>query len=189
MWSTCYCLGRSAAIARWLSASPGASRSHILGQLLTESALLSLAAAGFELALAYWWMKLLRALIGFELPQWMVIELDGRVLAFTLAVSVIAGLISGLAPALQLSRPSLVESLQESGRGSSSGRRAGHLRDCLVVAEIALAVVLLTGAGLLIRRFLELQSQEKGFQADSTTTFRVDLGWKRYINQEAIARY
>jgi putative ABC transport system permease protein len=167
----------------------GASRSHILGQLLTESALLSLGAAGFGLGLAYWWMKLLRALIGVELPQWMVIELDGRVLAFTLAVSVIAGLISGLAPALQLSRPSVAESLQESGRGSSSGRRVGRLRDCLVVAEIALAVVLLTGAGLLIRRFLELQSQEKGFQADSTTTFRVALGWKRYINQEAIAQY
>jgi putative ABC transport system permease protein len=123
----------------------GASRSHILGQLLTESALLSLGAAGFGLGLAYWWMKLLRALIGVELPQWMVIELDGRVLAFTLAVSVIAGLISGLAPALQLSRPSVAESLQESGRGSSSGRRVGRLRDCLVVAEIALAVVLLTG--------------------------------------------
>jgi len=167
----------------------GASRSHILRQLLTESALLAMAAAGFGLALAYWWMKLLRALIGFELPQWMVIDLDGRVLAFTLVVSVLAGLISGLAPALQLSRPSLVESLQESSRGSSSGRKASRLRDWLVVLEIALAVVLLTGAGLLVRRFLELQSQEKGFRTNSITTFRVALGWKRYINQEAIARY
>jgi putative ABC transport system permease protein len=167
----------------------GASRLDLIGQLLTESAVLALAAAGLGLSLAYWWMKLLRAMIGFELPEWMVIELDGRVLGFTIAISILAGLISGLSPALELSRPSLVESLKEGGRGSSSGRSAGRLRDWMVAGEVALAVVLLMATGLLIRSFLELQSQEKGFRAESIATFRVALGWKRYIDQESIARY
>jgi putative ABC transport system permease protein len=166
----------------------GAGRSEILGQLLTESTVLSLTAAVFGLGLAYWWMKLLRALIGLQLPEWMSIELDGRVLAFTLAIAVIAGIVSGFAPALHLTRDSLGESLKEAARGSSGGRIAGKLRDWMIVAEVALAVVLLAGAGLLIRGFLELQSQEKGFRSDSLATFRVALGWKRY-GGEAANRY
>ena len=166
----------------------GARRRDILRQLLTESTMLSLIAAGFGLALAYWWMKLLRALIGLQLPQWMRIDLDGRVLAFTLAIAVVAGIVSGFAPALHLTRGSLGESLKEAARGSSGGRFAARLRDGMIIAEVALALVLLVGAGLLIRGFLELQSQEKGFRADSLATFRVALGWKRYSG-DATTRY
>jgi putative ABC transport system permease protein len=166
----------------------GAGRREILGQLLTESTVLALAAAAVGLGLASWWMKLLRALIGLQLPEWMRVELDGRVLAFTIAVAVIAGIVSGLAPALHLSRDSLGESLKEASRGSSGGGLTGRLRDWMIVTGVALAVVLLAGAGLLIRGFLELQSQEKGFRSDSLATFRVALGWKRY-GGDATNRY
>jgi putative ABC transport system permease protein len=166
----------------------GAGRSAILGQLLTESIVLSFAAAGLGLALAYWWMKLLRAIIGAELPGWMVIEIDARVLAFTAGIAVLAGIISGLAPALQVSRGSLTESLKEAGRGNSGGRLAGRLRDWLIVAEVALAVVLLAGAGIMIRGFGSLLTQDKGFRAESIQTFRVALG-VHYAAQDAKVQY
>jgi predicted permease len=166
----------------------GAGRPAIVGQLLAESAVLALASAGFGLALAYWWMKLLRTLIGARLPEWMSVDIDGRVLAFTIVVSIVAGMVSGLVPALNVYRESFGGSLKEGGRGSSGGRTAARLRDSMIVTEVALAVVLLAGAGALMRGFLALQSQEKGFRADSVATFRVALGWKRY-NGEAIHRY
>jgi predicted permease len=166
----------------------GAGRPAILGQLLTESTLLAIASAGFGLALAYWWMKLLRNLIGSRLPEWMSVDVDGRVLAFTVVIAMVAGLISGLAPALHLYRESFGGTLKEGGRGSSGGKAAGRLRDSMIVTEVALAVVLLAGAGALIRGFIELQSQEKGFRSDAMATFRVALGWKRYSG-DAIHRY
>ena len=167
----------------------GASRSAILGQLLTESIVLSLAAAGLGLGLAYWWIRLLRAVIGPELPAWMVITIDQRVLAFTVTVAVLVGVISGLAPALQVLRTSQGDSLKEAGRGNSGGMLGARLRDWLIVAEVAAAVVLLAGASLMVRGFIRLQQQEKGFQSDSIQTFRVALGWKRYTSQEQIAQY
>jgi putative ABC transport system permease protein len=102
---------------------------------------------------------------------------------------VLAGLLSALAPAFQVIRRSLTATLRERGRTSSSGRAVGRLRNTMVVAEIALAVVLLSGAGLLVRSFLSLQSQSKGFDSTDLSTFRVALGWKRYISQELEARY
>ena len=180
-------LGREREIA--LRIAVGAGRSAIVSQLLTESVSLSVLAAGFGLALAWWWMKLLRAMIGAQLPEWMSIGLDTRVLAFTAAVAVLAGVFSGLAPALQLSRASLTESLKDASRGSSGGKRASRLRDWMIVAEVALAVVLLSGAGLLIRGFLAMQAQNKGFRTTRISTFRVALGWKRYTNLELTARY
>jgi predicted permease len=94
-----------------------------------------------------------------------------------------------MAPALHATRQALGETLKEGGRGGSANRSAGRLRDFMIAAEVALAVVLLAGAGMLIRGFLQLQSQETGFRANSIATFRVALGWKRYINHETIARY
>lgn len=166
----------------------GAGRSAILGQLLTESVVLSLTASGLGLALAFWWMKILRAIIGAQLPSWMVIAIDGRVLAFTAAVAVIAGVAAGLAPALQSSRTALADSLKEAARGSSGGRATGRIRNGLIVAELAGAVVLLAGAGLMIRGFEQLQRQEKGFRAESIQTFRVALGG-RYGPQEKRTQY
>jgi putative ABC transport system permease protein len=167
----------------------GAGRAAVVGQLLVEGLVLSLLAAAFGLALAWWWTKALRALIGSQLPSWMTITLDGRVLAFTAAVAVLAGVLSSLAPALRLSGRRLGQTLKQGGRGSSEGRVTRKLRDGLIVGEVALAIVLLAGAGLLIRAFVRLQAQDKGFQAEGIATFRVALGWKRYIDQPTISRY
>ena len=167
----------------------GAGRSTILGQLLTESVVLALLAATLGLALAYVWMKLLLAIVGTELPGWLVISIDWRVLSFTAATAIAAGIVAGLAPALQLSRGALSERLKESGRGNAGGTRAGRLRDCLIVAEIAGAVVLLAGAGIMIRAFDYLQTQEKGFRADSIQTFRVALGMRYGTQQQRVLYY
>ncbi|MBL8210517.1 MAG: ABC transporter permease [Bryobacterales bacterium] len=167
----------------------GAGRWQLLGQLLTESVVLSLSAALFGVGLAYAWMKVLRTLIGFELPEWMVIDLDGRVLLFTAGIGLAAGILSGLAPALQVAGTALAETLKEGGRGGSAGRSSGRLRDAMIIAEVALAVVLLAGAGLLIRGFLHLQSQEKGFDSTAVSTFRVALGWRRYGGERVVRYY
>ena len=167
----------------------GAGRLELISQMLTESAVLSVAATAFGLVLAYWWMNLLRAMIGPELPTWMVVDIDGRVLAFTAVVSLAAGFCSGLAPALQMCRDSLSEAVKEGSRGASAGRGTARLRDAMVISEVAVAVVLLAGAGRLINGLLELQQQHKGFRSDSIATFRVSLGWKRYADQASISRY
>jgi putative ABC transport system permease protein len=180
-------LGREREVAVRLAL--GAGRSTLVGQFLVESVVIAGLAAGVGLLLAWWWMRLLRGAIGFELPGWMTIDLDGGVLAFTVVVSVLAGVLSGLLPAVQFARGRLGEALAQGGRGGSAGKAAGRLRDAMIVAEVTLAVVLLAGAGLLIQGFLRLQSQDKGFQADGIATFRVALGWKRYIDQASTARY
>ena len=166
----------------------GANRRQLMGQLLTESLVLALIAAGFGLALAWSWMKLIQTLIGSELPQWMTIALDGRVLLFNTALSLLAGILSGLAPAFRISSGALPHALKEGSRGSTGGRNAERLRDMLTIGELALAFVLLAGAGMLIQSFVHLQSQQKGFDSNSIATFRVALGWKRYSG-DAVIRY
>ena len=118
-----------------------------------------------------------------------MIELDSRVLVFTLAVSLLAGLLSGLAPALHLTRPSLSTTLQEASRAGSSGRAPSRLRDGLIVAQVAVSVVLLVAAGLVVRGFADLVARDRGFRTESLATFRVALGWKRYNDQRTIAGY
>jgi putative ABC transport system permease protein len=167
----------------------GADRKDIITQLLTESTLLALLSAGAGLLLAAWWMTALRSLIGGQLPQWLSIQMDERVLVFTLGVSILTGIAAGLLPASQLSRTSHHESLKEGSRGSSGGKATGRIRNLLVVGEVAMAVVLLATAGHLIERFIRLQAQNKGFDSTSVATFRVALGWKRYIDQASTARY
>jgi putative ABC transport system permease protein len=169
--------------------SIGASRTDVLAQLLTEGLAHSLLSCCFGLILAFWWMHALRAQIGVEVPSWIVVDLNGRVLLVALAASVLVGLISAFAPALHVIRQSLMAALRAGSRTSSSDTTAGHLRTSMVVSEIALALVLLSGAGFSIRSFLALQSESKGFDADAISTFRVALGWKRYISQELEARY
>jgi putative ABC transport system permease protein len=179
-------LGREQEIA--VRVSIGARRAAIVGQLLAESVVLSLLAAGVGIGLAFWWIRLLRVLIGARLPAWMTVDVDGRVLAFAVLLAIGSGLVSGLAPAFHAYRKSFGASLKESARGSTGGALTGRLRDSLVVAEVALALVLLAGAGTLIRGFLELQAQEKGFSAASLSTFRIALGWRRYSG-DAVPRY
>ncbi len=180
-------LGRGREMA--VRAALGAGRGELVAQLLSEAAVLGLLAGAFGLLLAAWWMRLLRAAIGLDLPAWMRVDLDARVLAFTLVISVLAGLVSGLAPALHFTRPSLSATLKEGARGGSSGRSPGRLRDGLIVAQVAVSVVLLAAAGLVVRGFADLVARDRGFRVDSLATFRVALGWKRYTDQRRVAGY
>jgi putative ABC transport system permease protein len=159
----------------------GAGRSRLVRQLLTESMLLAGLSGLVGLATGWGWVKLLRPLVRAELPAWIVIDVDRRVLAFTLAVSVLTGLIAGLAPALQASKPDLNDLLKEGAKGSQGGARQ-QLRKALIVAEIALALVLLIGAGLMVQSFLRLRQTELGFRPDSLLTFRVALPWRKYTD-------
>jgi putative ABC transport system permease protein len=165
----------------------GAGRGRLISQLLTESVVLALLGGGIGVALAYWWVKVIAGMIGIELPPWMTIEIDGPVLLFTLAVSIITGLLSGIVPALRASNPNLNELLKEGGRGSAGGGHQG-LRRALVIAEIALALVLLSGAGLMVRSFWRLQSIDLGFNPDRLLTLRVALPWRKFNDEQGPAR-
>jgi len=139
------------------------------------------------LATGWGWVKLLRPLVRSELPAWIAIDLDWRVLLFTLDVSVLTGLIAGLAPALQASKPDLNDLLKEGAKGSQGGARQ-QLRKALIVAEIALALVLLIGAGLMVQSFLRLQQTDLGFRPDNLLTFRVALPWRKYDDDQGPER-
>src|ERR1017187_6608532 len=132
----------------------GARRWRVVRQLLTESIALSLVGAAAGLALAEWGVDLIlhyiRADIARHIAGWYEIQLDARAFAFALGLAVLAGIVSGLAPAIQSSKPDLNETLKESGRGTSASRARQRVRSVLVVAELALALVLLTGAGLMV---------------------------------------
>ena len=153
----------------------GASRSRIVRQLLTESVMLAIAGGVAGLFLASWGISGLLALSPANLPRAQTISLDGYVLCFTLAISILTGLVFGLVPALQASKLNLNESLKEGGRSSTEGRRRNRVRRLLVVSEIALAMVLLVGGGLMIRSFLRLQSVDSGFNPRNVLTMIVSL--------------
>ena len=151
-----------------LRAALGASRRRATRQLLTESVALGLLGGGLGLGLAIASLRVLVRLIPADVPRLDAIGLDGRLLAFALVISLVAGILFGLAPALQVSKVGLTESLNESGPGSGSGGKEHRgLRGALVVSEVALAVVLLLGAGLLIQSFLHLTRVDPGFELQS----------------------
>jgi putative ABC transport system permease protein len=157
----------------------GARRVRLVRQLLTESLLLALFAALLGLLLAQAGLAILPSFAPADIPRLDEVTIDGRVLGFTFLASLITVLLFGLAPALQAVRPDLVESLKEGGKGSA-GVRGTRVRGLLVAAEVALALVLLVGAGLMIRSFLHLQSTDLGFQPERLLTMRVNLyGEKR----------
>jgi putative ABC transport system permease protein len=152
----------------------GASRRRILRQLLTESLMLSLGGGALGLLIAYWGVKSILAISPEgAIPRMMEINIDWNVLLFTAAVSILTGVVFGLAPALQLSRPNVQGALKETTRSATS--RQGWLRSGLVVTEIALTLVLLVGAGLLIRSFLRLQQVNPGFDTESRLRFKISL--------------
>jgi putative ABC transport system permease protein len=156
-------------------AALGSSRGRAVSQLLTESLTLGLlgGAAGLGLALAL--LRFLVRIMPSEVPRLNLIGLDVRLLAFSFVVSLLAGILFGLAPALQLSRTNLTGALNEGGReGTSAGKRHNRVRAALAVSEIALAVVLLISAGLLIKSFLRLTRVELGFDPHNVLAFQLD---------------
>ncbi len=167
----------------------GAGRIGLVRLLLTESLMLALLGGLAGLALAYWWVGLLKNLLVLKLPAWMAISIDGRVLLFTLVVSVITGLLAGLAPAMSTSQAGLQEALREGSRGSSGGSSQASIRSTLVVSELAVAVTLLVLAGLLVKSFWRLQQADPGFRKASLLTFRTDPPWSRYNKVEQTARF
>ena len=170
-------------------AALGASRMRVIRQLLTESILLSLVGGAVGLMLAVWWSDLLVALGKEDIPRAVHVAIDWRVLGFTLGVSVLTGLIFGLVPAFQSSKTELVESLKEGGRSGSEGARRNRMRSVLVVGELAIAVVLLVGAGLLIKSLWRLQNVNTGLQPDNVLTFNLGLPETKYPTEKQAPFY
>ena len=161
----------------------GVSRWRLLRQLLTESAILGLLAGVIGLFLGYWALRLLTTLAATSFPRVVEAHMDLRVLAFTLLVSLATGLLFGLAPAFS-SRHVTHDALKEGGRGGTAGAGSQRLRGTLVVAEVALSLTLLVGAGLLIRSFLRLQDVDTGFRPEGVLTMRISLPSEKYAKIE-----
>ena len=161
----------------------GASRGRIVRQLLTESLLLSLVGGGAGLLLAAWGLDVLVAAGPADVPRLRDVHLDGQVLGFTLGVSALTSVLFGLVPALQASRPDPGDSLKEGGRGSTEGGR-GRMRGALIVAEVALSLMLLVGAGLLIRSFVRLLGTDAGFDAERVLALDIPLSRSKYPQPE-----
>ena len=171
----------------------GASRWQLIRQLLVESTLLSLIGAGAGLVLSGWGMGLLRRnippFIMEHVPGLKNVEVDLRVLGFTVAVALITGVLAGLIPALRFSRCQAGEVLKENTRAASAGAAAGNLRALLVASEIALALVLLVGAGLMVKGFRHLLTVEMGFDRTHVLTLRLALPETQYKNDAQILGY
>ena len=170
-----------------IRAALGASRRRLISQFLTESFLLAVMGSVLGLLIALWGSDALIALSPGNIPRLREVGMDGRVLGFTLLLALLTTLIFGLAPAWQTSKPDLNEVLKEEGHGATGG--SGHrLRRLLVVAEVAVSVVLLVGAGLMIKSFVQLQRVNPGFDSHNLLTMEITLPAARYgQNQQQIA--
>jgi putative ABC transport system permease protein len=164
----------------------GASRIRIVRQLVTESLVLALGGGALGVLIASWGIALLKLILPDNFPRTTDIHLDGPVLIFTAFASVATGLIFGLAPAFQVSRTQLTESLKEGERGTEGAGR-NRLRSVLVVTEVALALTLLMGAGLLLRSFVRLQEVDPGFQPAHLLTMEISLPDVRYPDPQKAA--
>jgi putative ABC transport system permease protein len=170
-------------------ASLGAGRWDLIRQFLTENVLLSLCGGLFGLVIGYSLMKAIALMLPeFTLPREANASLDGRVLLFALVVSVGTGILFGLAPALQATKPDLASSMKEESRGSSgAGKR--RLRDSLIVAEIALAFMLLVVSGLMMRSFVGLLNIDAGFDSTNVLTMRLPISTDQIPDPEQLNRY
>src|SRR5262252_175629 len=172
-----------------IRAALGASRGRVIGQLLTESTLLAVAGGALGWMLAVWGVELMTRLLPRDFPRLREISLDWRVLLFTLLASVSTGILFGLAPAWQSAKTDVHETLKESARGATGGWRQRRLRHLLIVAEIALSLVLLVGAGLMLRSFMHLQSVSAGFTPQQVLTARLSPAGAAYRADPAYISY
>jgi putative ABC transport system permease protein len=165
----------------------GASRARLARQMLTESLLLAFGGAAIGLPLAFAATRVLAGLKTFSIPLLQTVKVDVVALAFTMLVALGAGLLFGIAPALQMSGADAHEDLKDASRGSSEGRRQARARKALVVSEVALACVLLVGAGLLIRSFKRLLEVDLGFRPEQAAAWRIETGQRFQNNAQRVA--
>jgi putative ABC transport system permease protein len=170
--------GRESEMA--VRAALGAGRGRLVRQLLTECVILSLAGGALGLLLGVWGVAFLVSLKPQGIPRLDAVTVDATVILFTLGMAVVTGLLFGMVPALHATRVGLSGSLKEGGRGAVTSRAGARARGTLVIAEMALAVMLLAGAGLLMRSFLRLQSVDPGFNPSQTLSFELSLPDSRY---------
>ncbi len=167
----------------------GAGRGRLVRQLLTESTLLSLAGGALGVLLAWWGVRVLVRLDPGDIPRLDGVRIDGAVLAFSLGVSALTGLVFGLAPALRQSRFDLRGALQSGGRGTTGDRRHRRFRNALVMAEVAMAFVVLVQAGLLVRSFAALQRVDPGFHGEGVLSMRISLPRSKYDSPEKLTAF
>jgi predicted permease len=167
----------------------GATRWRLVRQMTTENLLLALTGGLIGLLLAWWGINFLLALSPAGMPRLSEVGLDARVLIFTLAVSLLAGSIFGILPAVKASRIDLNEELKSGGRAGNDGTGRNRVRSFLVVAEIAISLVLLLSAGLLIKSFSRLQEVRPGFESENLLAVRLSLPKTRYANRDALISF
>jgi putative ABC transport system permease protein len=167
-----------------IRAALGAQRGALVRQLLTESVLLALLGGMLGLGLSWAATKYLATLGNNNLPQGMPLAMDTRVLLFMVAISLFTGLLFGIFPALQLSRTNVNQTLRDEGRGSTGGHRRVQLRGLLVVGQVALSLMLLIGAGLLVRSFARLLRVDPGFDPQNVLTMNVSLPTVKYADTQ-----
>jgi predicted permease len=167
-----------------IRAALGASRSRVIRQLLTESAMLALAGGALGLLLSNYGVLAITSLLPQDFPRLNEIGMDWRVFGFTLGASLLTGFLFGLAPALQISRVDVQDAMKDSSRGTAGSARHTRLRHALIVAEVALSVVLLAGAGLLFRSFLRLQAVDAGFTPQQVLTAKLSPAGPQFQNDQ-----
>jgi putative ABC transport system permease protein len=184
-------LGRATTRNREMAirAALGAGRRRVIRQLLTESMLLSLFGAGLGLLLAAWGTAFLLRFVPVSIPRAQQIGMNGHVLLFAIVLAFLTAVVFGVVPAVQVSKPNLVESLKEGRRGASDASRHHRLRAALVIGETAVALILLASAGLLIASYLALQRVDPGFNPRNVLTFTFRLPDARYSDAQKLAFY